>query len=237
MWVYVADVLAGTWISQIPCFSAVFCPSGSVRFILMWMLFMFLHRFSGLTSPHSHGILLTHKSSSPKSSFADLSMRELLLPRMWTVFILQRVSCCCATIASRNMRYLVTAGKHVNNTRAIARERIRMQRSRYCWTITKETVFSMSFVPKCYKQGQSSSGFEVEKPCGGGFRYLHRSPASRRRRRKGNPVPGGISRPHCSWGPGPPGCGSLEYETVKCGHESAGLRPENDCASEDQQQL
>jgi hypothetical protein len=30
-------------------------------------------------------------------------------------------------------------------------------------------------------------------PCGGGFEYLHRSPVSRRRRRKGHPVPGGIT--------------------------------------------
>jgi hypothetical protein len=27
-------------------------------------------------------------------------------------------------------------------------------------------------------------------PCGGGLEYPHRSPESRRRRRKGNPVPG-----------------------------------------------
>jgi hypothetical protein len=36
--------------------------------------------------------------------------------------------------------------------------------------------------------------------CGGGLEYLYRSPASRRRRRKGNPVPGGISGPPCHWG-------------------------------------
>jgi hypothetical protein len=37
--------------------------------------------------------------------------------------------------------------------------------------------------------------------CGGGLQYLHRSPASRRRRRgKGNPVPGGITGPPCHWG-------------------------------------
>jgi hypothetical protein len=29
------------------------------------------------------------------------------------------------------------------------------------------------------------------KPCGGGLEYLHHSPASRKRRQKGNPVPGG----------------------------------------------
>jgi hypothetical protein len=37
-------------------------------------------------------------------------------------------------------------------------------------------------------------------PCGGGLEYLHRSPASRKRRRKGNPVPGGITGSPCSWG-------------------------------------
>jgi hypothetical protein len=37
-------------------------------------------------------------------------------------------------------------------------------------------------------------------PCGGGFKYLYRSPASRRRRWKGNPVPGGVTGPPCSRG-------------------------------------
>jgi hypothetical protein len=34
----------------------------------------------------------------------------------------------------------------------------------------------------------------------GGLEYLHRCPASRKRRRKGNPVPGGITGPPCSRG-------------------------------------
>jgi hypothetical protein len=37
-------------------------------------------------------------------------------------------------------------------------------------------------------------------PCGRGLEYLHRSTASRGRRRKGNPVPGGITAPPCRWG-------------------------------------
>jgi hypothetical protein len=37
-------------------------------------------------------------------------------------------------------------------------------------------------------------------PCGGGLEYLHLWPASRKRRRKGNPVPGGITGPPCSRG-------------------------------------
>jgi hypothetical protein len=38
---------------------------------------------------------------------------------------------------------------------------------------------------------------EFLHPCGGGVEYLHRSPASHRRRRKGNPVPGGITGLPC----------------------------------------
>jgi hypothetical protein len=37
-------------------------------------------------------------------------------------------------------------------------------------------------------------------PRGGGFQYLHRSPASRRRRRKENLMLGGITGPPCSCG-------------------------------------
>jgi hypothetical protein len=40
----------------------------------------------------------------------------------------------------------------------------------------------------------------LNDPCGGGIEYLTRSPESRERRRKGNPVPGGITGPPCSWG-------------------------------------
>jgi hypothetical protein len=36
--------------------------------------------------------------------------------------------------------------------------------------------------------------------CGGGLEYPHRSPTNRRRRRKGNPVPGHITGPPCHWG-------------------------------------
>jgi hypothetical protein len=38
----------------------------------------------------------------------------------------------------------------------------------------------------------SQCAVKVKKrnPCGGGVQYFHRSPASRRRRRKGNAVPG-----------------------------------------------
>jgi hypothetical protein len=36
---------------------------------------------------------------------------------------------------------------------------------------------------------------ERVNPCGGGLEYLHRSPASRKRRCERNPVPGGITGP------------------------------------------
>jgi hypothetical protein len=51
------------------------------------------------------------------------------------------------------------------------------------------------------------------------------------RQRKGNPVPGVITAPPCSWGGGiniqglgPPSWGSLESGIIKCGHESRGTR-------------
>jgi hypothetical protein len=39
-----------------------------------------------------------------------------------------------------------------------------------------------------------------KSPCIGELEYLHRSPASRRRRRKGNPVPGGMTGANLSLG-------------------------------------
>jgi hypothetical protein len=51
-----------------------------------------------------------------------------------------------------------------------------------------------------YKLRRSSLCSFFIIPCGGGIEYLHRSPASRKRQRKANPVPRAISRPPCSWG-------------------------------------
>jgi hypothetical protein len=80
-------------------------------------------------------------------------------------------------------------------------------------------------------------------PCGGGFEYLHRSPASRRRQPKGNPVPGGITGFH-------PVPGGYKHEdlALQVGRISnmrqqnmvmspSKLGPENDYTYEDQQQL
>jgi hypothetical protein len=52
-----------------------------------------------------------------------------------------------------------------------------------------KTVSSTRSVKRGYKKDNGGD------PCGGGVEYLHRSPASRRRRRKGDPVPevGGVS--------------------------------------------
>jgi hypothetical protein len=58
------------------------------------------------------------------------------------------------------------------------RQRIHTQQSSYC---SKPSV-STWFVPRSYKQWKKSV---ARNPCGGGFEYLHRDPASRRRRRKG----------------------------------------------------
>jgi hypothetical protein len=65
--------------------------------------------------------------------------------------------------------------------------------------------------------------------CGHGIEYLPHIPAIRRRRWKRNPVPGAITGSFCSWGDintgtWPYKLGSLECETVKCGHKSRGNR-------------
>jgi hypothetical protein len=52
-------------------------------------------------------------------------------------------------------------------------------------------------------EGSDRGLFEIPchlSPRGGRLEYLHRSPANRRRRRKGNPVPGGITGPLRFWG-------------------------------------
>jgi hypothetical protein len=65
-------------------------------------------------------------------------------------------------------------------------------------------MFSALSVPRCYKQGQLAVAVGgVHCPYLGGVEYLHRDPASHRRRQKG----------------------SLKSEKVKYGHESQGTRP------------
>jgi hypothetical protein len=59
-------------------------------------------------------------------------------------------------------------------------------------TVTSDQPFTgtcVSFLPHV----------TVLYPRGGRLQYLHRSPASRRRRRKWNPVPRDITGPHSSW--------------------------------------
>jgi hypothetical protein len=62
-----------------------------------------------------------------------------------------------------------------------------------------------------------------------GSNYLHRSPASRKRRWEGNPVPGRITGPPCSWGiyiraPGHQIGEVSNLRQLKCGHESCGTQ-------------
>jgi hypothetical protein len=82
------------------------------------------------------------------------------------------------------MRYL-SGGKHVSAVKDTN-------------ATIENAVFYMRSVPGLYEEDQMDR--EDQVPCGGGVEYLHRSPASRRRRRKGNPVPGGITGPPCLWG-------------------------------------
>jgi hypothetical protein len=81
---------------------------------------------------------------------------------------------------------------------------------------TVGTAFSVRSVPKCYKQTME---LIQSTPCGGGVECLHRSPARRRSRRKGNPVPGGYKYRDLAlqvWG--------VSNQTVKYGCEFRGTR-------------
>jgi hypothetical protein len=49
------------------------------------------------------------------------------------------------------------------------------------------------------RQWNNKHSITWSSPRTGGFEYLHHSPESRTMRRKGNPVPGGITGPPCFW--------------------------------------
>jgi hypothetical protein len=80
-------------------------------------------------------------------------------------------------------------------------------------TRPEKTKFSMGSDPMLYNESLFVS--RERHPCGGGVEYLHRDPASRRRRRKG----------------------SLKSETVKYGHKSQGTRTEKACAGKGQRHI
>jgi hypothetical protein len=65
-----------------------------------------------------------------------------------------------------------------------------------------------------------------EYPYGGGLEYFYRSPVSRKRRREGNPMSGGITGAPCSWrykyGDLALQVGGVSDETVKYGLEFRG---------------
>jgi hypothetical protein len=59
---------------------------------------------------------------SLESSGVQAATFQQLPPLKFYTFYCSVYSCCYATITRRNMRCLVTAGKHINNTRIIARQ-------------------------------------------------------------------------------------------------------------------
>jgi hypothetical protein len=71
-----------------------------------------------------------------------------------------------------------------------------------CVTVFQPTsLIRPPFIEQRVQISDNVSKFtETHDPCGGGLEYLHRCPPSRKKRDKGNPVPGGITGPPCSWG-------------------------------------
>jgi hypothetical protein len=91
--------------------------------------------------PHTHTHFQWSRNSRGKKPPGKLRYRRDIIPHL--IIYCTLYSCCYATTARRNMRCLVTAGKlSLGNcsVNGFPRHRIRMQRSRYCWTITTETV-------------------------------------------------------------------------------------------------
>jgi hypothetical protein len=90
----------------------------------------------------------------------------------------------------------------------------------------KDTVFSMQPMLRLYNEGQIAWATLI--PMWRWGRKPPRIPMSRRRRQKGNPNAWWYNGAPCFWGiqilgPSPPSWGSLESETVKCGHEAHGI--------------
>jgi hypothetical protein len=80
-----------------------------------------------------------------------------------------------------------------------------------------EALFSKRLLQRLYN--------EEERLCVDALWYLHLSPASRKRQRKGIPVSGSVTGERYSWGKqmqelGPPDCDSLKMGTVKCDEPS-----------------
>jgi hypothetical protein len=72
-----------------------------------------------------------------------------------------------------------------------------MQRSLQMFGTLLGTLFFVRPVSELYEGRGSISDGRI-CPCGGGLEYLHRSPASRKRRQNGNRVPMGITGPPCT---------------------------------------
>jgi hypothetical protein len=91
----------------------------------------------------------------------------------------------CRLTVGRNMRLDLTSSRLRGNE-------YERKKWRHCWE--RSFVFGP---PQIYASRHSRlalQGVEV------GSNHLHRSPASRRRRRKASQVPGAITGPPCSWG-------------------------------------
>jgi hypothetical protein len=94
-----------------------------------------------------------------------------------------------------NNRGMVFSAQFVPMVEHAAMEYVMPSLSNNC-TTTEEWCFLGDACRVVFSRTSQSS--QEYPPRGGEFEYLHRSPASRRRRRNRNPVPGGITVPPAS---------------------------------------
>jgi hypothetical protein len=82
-------------------------------------------------------------------------------------------------IARQRVAKHILAEANARNRTSIARQR----RSKHAFAKIEEAVFSVGPPRDCISSPVINQG-SVDNPCGGGIEYLHRDPASHRRRRK-----------------------------------------------------
>jgi hypothetical protein len=115
--------------------------------------------------------------SAPRSLWRQPRQPAISFYSLW---LRLGASCCrrqrCGAVITHSRAGVPTHRRHFSNLYSNLPIHLVLVSSYICWRVCHVT----------------------KEPCGGGFSTA--VPASRKRRQKGNPVPGGITGPPCSWG-------------------------------------